>query len=133
MLADIQAELARLAGEGVEASEAAARQQMRLFRLAQAHVERVVLEQFGAVVAGVRQDDPVLGEVLGALDALFALTLLEEQRGWFLENGLLTPEESKALPQKVEALCAQVAPRAVALVNAFGIPAQCLAAPIALP
>ncbi len=133
MLADIQGELARLAGEGVDAQAAAARQQMRLFRLAQAHVERVVLEQFGAVVARVRHEDTALGEVLGALHELFALTLLEEQRGWFLENGLLTPAESKTLPEKVEALCAQVAPRAVALVNAFGIPAQCLAAPIALP
>ena len=64
---------------------------------------------------------------------LFALTLLEEGRGWFLENGLLTPGESRSLPGRVEALCARLAPRAVALVNAFGIPAQCLAAPIALP
>ena len=52
---------------------------------------------------------------------------------WFLENGLLTPAESRSLSGRVEALCARIAPRAVALVNAFGIPAQCLAAPIALP
>ena len=70
---------------------------------------------------------------MGALQELFVLTLLEEQRGWFLEHGLLTAKESKALPDRVEALCARLAPCAVALVNAFGIPAQCLAAPIALP
>ncbi len=133
MLADIQAELSRLTGEGMDAQEAAARQQMRLFRLANAHVERVMLEQFGAAVARVERDDTTLGEGLRALHELFALTLLEEQRGWFLENGLLTPEESKRLPDRVEALCARIAPRAVALANAFGIPVQCLAAPIALP
>ena len=133
MLADIQAELARLKAEGTDAQEAASRQQMRLFRLAQAHVERVVLEQFGATVARIEEEDATLGQVLRALHGLFALTLLEEQRGWFLEHGLLTAERSRALSAEVEARCAEIAPCAVALVNAFGIPAQCLAAPIALP
>ncbi len=71
--------------------------------------------------------------MLGGLHELFVLTLVEEQRGWFLENGVMTPAESKMLAEKDEARCALFAPRAVALVNAFGIPAQCLAAPIALP
>ena len=133
MLAEIRDNLARLTGDGVDAHEAASRQQMRLFRLAHAHAERVVLEQFGAAVAGAADGDPAVGEALGALHELFALTMLEEQRGWFLENGLLTPAESRSLSGRVEALCARVAPRAVAFVNAFGIPAQCLAAPIALP
>ncbi len=133
ILAEIRADLARLSGEGVDAQETASRQQMRLLRLAHAHVERVVLQQFGAAVARVENDDPALGEVLRALHELCTLTLLEEQRGWFLERGLLTPEESRALPERVEVLCARVTPRAVALVNAFGIPAQCLASPIALP
>ncbi len=63
---------------------------------------------------------------------LFALTLLEENRGWFLENGLLSADASKALPSAVETACAQLAPDALALVDAFGIPDQCLAAPIAI-
>ena len=133
ILAEIRADIARLTGDGVDPHEAASRQQMRLLRLAHAHVERVVLKQFGAAVASAADGDPALGDVLRALHELFVLTLLEEQRGWFLENDLLTAAESKALSARVEALCARVAPRAVALVNAFGIPAQCLAAPIALP
>ena len=132
MLAEIRDDLARLTAEGTDAHEAASRQQMRLLRLAHAHAERVVLEQFGAAVAHA-ETDPAAGESLRALHELFALTLLEEQRGWFLENGLLTPAESRSLSGRVEALCARIAPRAVALVDAFGIPAQCLAAPIALP
>ena len=75
-----------------------------------------------------------MGEALRALHELFALTLLEEQRGWFLEHGLITPDDlARPCRRQVEALCARIAPVAVALVNAFGIPAQCLAAPIALP
>ncbi len=46
-----RAQFARLAREGGDSHAAASRLQMRLFRLAHAHVERVVLEQFRAGVA----------------------------------------------------------------------------------
>ena len=49
-----------------------------------------------------------------------------------LENGLLSSARSRTLTQTVDRLCAELRRDAVALVDAFGIPPECLAAPIAL-
>ena len=104
-------------------------QPTNLLGLAHAWVERVILERFHAAIA--RCEDHGCVEVLSRLRDLFALTLLEENRGWFLEHDFLAVESSKALPRAVETQCARLAPDALALVAAFGIPDQCLAAPIA--
>ncbi len=130
ILDEMRANLARSTASGTEAPRAAAQQQMSLLRLAHAWVERVILERFSAGIS--RCEDEACAETLARLRDLFALTLLEENRGWFLENDLLSADASKALPRTVESLCARVAPDALALVDAFGIPAQCLAAPIAV-
>ncbi len=130
MLDEIRDELARSVADGAEASQAATRQQGRLLRLAHAWVERIIYEQFGAAIS--HGENVACAEMLNRLRHLFAATLLEENRGWFLENGLLSAAASKALPSAVEAACARLAPDALALVDAFGIPDQCLAAPIAI-
>ena len=129
ILEEIRAKLAQLAQEGVDPHVAAARQQTALFHAAQAYAERVVLEAFEA---GIRQNaDESLHEVLRQIRDLFALALMEQHRGWYLENGMLTPARSKGLAETIDRLCADLAPDAPALVEAFGIPAQCLSAPIA--
>ena len=70
--------------------------------------------------------------VLGRLRELFERTLVEQHRGWYLENEIfLTPPQSRGLAGEIDALCAGLAADAGALVDAFGIPAQCLASPIA--
>ncbi len=130
MLDEIRADLARLTAGSTDAPRAAAQQQMKLPRLAHAWVERIILEQFGTAIACC--EDRGCADAFARLYDLFALTLLEENRAWFLENDLLSAEASKALPRAVEEQCARLAPDALALVDAFGIPDQCLAAPIAL-
>ncbi len=105
-------------------------EQNDLLALAQAHVERLVLERFNAGVAAC--PDAGLRPILTKLRDLFALHHLEKGRAWFLENGLLSPARSRALTREVGTLCADLRREAVALVDAFGIPPECLAAPIAL-
>ena len=105
-------------------------EQNDLLALAQAHVERLVLECFNAGVAAC--PDMGLRPILTKLRDLFALHHLEKGRAWFLENGPLSPARSRALTREVGALCAEIRREAVALVDAFGIPPECLAAPIAL-
>ncbi len=105
-------------------------EQNDLLALAQAHVERLVLEKFNAGIAAC--PDTGLRPVLTKLRDLFALDHLEKNRAWFLENGLLSPARSRALTREVGTLCAEIRREAVALVDAFGIPPECLAAPIAL-
>ena len=63
---------------------------------------------------------------------LHVLSLLERERGWFLEHGRLTPPRAKAVTAAVNDLCKRLRPRARLLVDAFGIPDAVLAAPIAL-
>ncbi len=130
MLAEILASYQGRIAAGAEPHAAAAREQLALFRLAGAHVERVVLEAFSRGIEQCRETAVL--PVLGRLRDLFALTVIEKDRGWFLENGCLTATASGAVPRQVDDFCARLAPDAVALVDAFGIPDECLASPIAL-
>jgi len=129
MLANTLAGYNRRLAAGASPYEAAAREQLALFRLAWAHIERVVLEQFTIGVAAQCRE-PGVDAILGQLRDLFGSSLIEAERGWYLENGLLTPAASKAAPGQVDDLCARLAPEAVALVDAFGIPDECLGSPI---
>ena len=104
--------------------------QNELLALAFAHVERIVLEQFNAAIETSADAD--LKPALGKLRSLFALCQIEKHRAWYLENGLLSKLRSRAVPGMVDHLCAELRREAVALVDAFGIPPECLAAPIAL-
>jgi acyl-CoA oxidase len=104
--------------------------QNSLLELAHASVERVVVEQFAAVVRDL--DDRSVKPVLKRLCDLFALFHLELHKGWHLEHGSLSSGKSRAITSEVDRLCAETRQEVVALVDAFGIPEACLAAPIAL-
>ena len=103
--------------------------QLDLVDLARAHGERLVLDAFIDRID--RCEDPKLIAVLERLRSLYALDRIENDRGWFLENGYLDDAKSQALSDHVEMLCAEVRPHAEALVDAFAIPEACVAAPIA--
>lgn len=103
--------------------------QDHLLTTAAAHVERWVLEQF--VDAIERCEDSDLSATLSSLCDLFALWRIELDRGCFLEQGYLEAGKAKAVRKLVNRLCKEMAPQALALVNAFGIPDCCLGAPIA--
>lgn len=115
---------------GMDAQAAMIECQDHLVNLAQAYVERVILEQFVAGVASVAE--PTLAAVLKKLCDLYALWHLEQHKGWYLEAGYFDGTKTKAVRRQIDALCADLRPEAVALVDAFAIPDQCLAAPIAL-
>ena len=97
---------------------------------ARAHIERKV---FDAFVAGIeRCEDSELKAALNQLCDLYALSVIEEDRGWYLEHGRLTTQRSKRVTTEVNLLCMDVREQARELVDAFGIPDAVLAAPIAL-
>ncbi len=132
MLDRIRSDIGRSVAAGLDAQAATSSQQLALFHAAHAYVERVVLDCFIARIAACESTDfAALTPPLRRLAELFALSLLEQHRGWHLENAYLTPAESRSLTGRIDDLCAELAPDAVALVDAFGIPDQCLAAPIA--
>ena len=96
---------------------------------AHAHVERVVLEAFARAVEAC--SDTALKVTLDRLCDLYALSAIEEDRGWFLEHGRMSAQRSKRITREVNALCAELREEAGPLVDAFGIPDSVIAAPIA--
>ena len=85
---------------------------------ARSWVDLVVLEAF----ANVAGRDPVLDK----LCSLYALSRIEAERGWYQEHGKLTGARSKTVIKTVNALLAELRPRAGELVEAFGVPESCL-------
>ena len=104
--------------------------QRELLELAGAHVERVILERFAQTIGTVQAQS--VKQTLRLLCDLFALSRIELHKGWYLEHGSLTALKSKAISRLVDKLCLEVRQVAVQLVDSFGIPDTCLAAPIAL-
>ena len=98
--------------------------QDHVLRVAQAHVDRVVLEAF---VAGIeRCTDRGARALLELVCDLYALSTIEADKGWFLEHGRLTPARSKAITATVNELCGELRPHSRTLVDAFAIPPQWL-------
>jgi acyl-CoA oxidase len=97
---------------------------------ARAHIERIVLESF---VAAIDQcEDPDVAALLNTVCDLHALSSIERERGWYLEHGRLSGRRAKAVISAVTGLCSKLRPHAGALLDAFGIPDEALAAPIAV-
>jgi acyl-CoA oxidase len=117
--------LRRLTQEGTDPLRALALCQDHALAAATAHVERIVHERFAATVAAA--DLPLLKDVAD----LAALTVLERDRAWWLEHGFFGPDTAKAVQKEVNALCGELRPHALTLVEGFGIPDALLRAPIA--
>ncbi|SEF27159.1 Acyl-coenzyme A oxidase [Amycolatopsis pretoriensis] len=102
--------------------------QDHVLRAGRVHMERLVLEAFAAAVE--RCEDPDARSLLERVCDLYALSAIEEDLAWFLGHGRLTASRGKAVTAAVNSLCAQLRPHARALVDAFAIPEQFLAAPM---
>jgi acyl-CoA oxidase len=95
--------------------------QDHVLAVAQAHVDRVVLEAFVAAIE--RSGHPLLARMCD----LYALSTIEEHKGWFLEHQRLTPARSKAVTGMVNELLRQLRPNMRELVDAFAVPDEWLA------
>jgi acyl-CoA oxidase len=98
---------------------------------ARAYVDRVVLEAFARGVEA--SPDPAVKALLDCVCNLYALSTIEEQRGWYQEHGRLSSTRSKATIKLVNTLCADLRPHAAVLVDAFAVPDAALgdATPVA--
>ncbi len=97
---------------------------------ARAHVECEVLRSMMA--AEQRTPGSGVAEWLERLRCLYALATIEREAAWFLEHGYLDPPKSKAIRRMVTALCAEIRPQAIPLVDAFDVPRSCLEGSIGL-
>jgi acyl-CoA oxidase len=90
--------------------------------LARAFVERVCLEQFLAEAAANKK----LGLMLEKLAVLFALDSIEKDATWFLTSRVFSVDVALSADKASKELCAQLAPQALHLVDAFSVPEHLL-------
>ncbi|WP_167100382.1 acyl-CoA dehydrogenase [Mycobacterium sp. DL592] len=119
----------RLQGKSKESSafEAFNAVQDHVLHTAQAHIDRIVLEAF---IAGIDACESTSVEgrearrVLEMVCDLYALTVLDEDKAWFIEHRFLSTERAKAVTRGINERCRTLRPYAEALVDGFGIPEQ---------
>jgi acyl-CoA oxidase len=115
-------------GEGMDPLRAMSHCQDHALAAATAHIERITHEQFAS---RVEEHDGEAREVLDRLRDLYALSVIERDRGWWLEHGYMDGDATKDLQKEVNVLCGELRPAALGLVAGFGIPDALLRAPIA--
>jgi acyl-CoA oxidase len=120
----------KLIDEGLEAYDAFNVVQHQMIEVAEAYLERIILEQFQISIENVT--DQQVKATLLKLYHLFALSQIEKNKAWYLEDGYMEAVKTKAVRKLVNQLCWDIRPDAVSLVDAFEIPESCLAAPIAV-
>jgi acyl-CoA oxidase len=120
--------LRRGVDRGEDAFEVFIRCEDHVVSLALAASERRLFDAFAASIEKARAE---VRPVLDALCALYALSVIERERGWYLEHRRLSAARSKAITARVGALCEQLAPIAESVTDAFAIPDALLRAPIA--
>jgi acyl-CoA oxidase len=96
--------------------------------LARAYAEA---QLYASLADLVSRADSQVAELLRKVLDLYALSRLEADRGWFLEHGYFDVPRAKAVRRLVLRLCGELRPRALELVDSFGIPDALLGAPIA--
>ena len=128
ILASAAKRIKRLIDDGLDTYDAFNVVQHQMIDVSQAYLERVVLEQFQIAVKAV--EDLKTKEILTKLSQLYALSQLEKNKAWFLEDGYMEAVKTKAIRKIVNQLCWDIRPDALALVNAFDVPENCLSAPI---
>ena len=122
--------LKRHIDDGMDSFDAFNVCQHHLIQVGFAYVERIILEQFILQVENTR--DAGCKTVLKKLCDLFALSQIDKNKGWYLEQGYMEGVKTKAIRKLVNQLCWEIRQDAVPLTDAFDIPARCLAAPIVM-
>ncbi|MBX5486374.1 MAG: acyl-CoA dehydrogenase family protein [Mycolicibacterium hassiacum] len=96
--------------------------QDHVLHAARAHIERVVLEAF---VAGIEAcEDEEARRILSMVCDLYALSVFERDRAWYMEHRFLSTERAKAVTRGINERCRNLRPYAELLVDGFGIPEQ---------
>jgi acyl-CoA oxidase len=122
--------LKRHIDDGMDSFDAFNVSQHHLVQVGLAYIERIILERFILQVENTK--DAGCKAVLKKLCDLFALSMIDENKGWYLEQGYMEGVKTKAIRKLLNQLCWEVRQEAVPLVNAFDIPDRCLSAPIAI-
>ncbi len=114
----------RIQGKSKEMSafEAFNSVQDHVLRAANAHIDCIILEAF---VTGIENcEDEKAREILSMVCDLYALSVIEDDKAWFMEHRFLSTERAKAVTRAINDRCKRLRPHAETLVDGFGIPEQ---------
>lgn len=118
LLSSLAKRINRRVKEGMATQDAFEACQDHALSLARAHVERFVHKAFREGAQGV--------PLLEALCSLYGLWRIESDLAWFLENGYLAPEKSRAIRTQVNQMVNELRGSALGVTEAFAVPASCL-------
>ncbi|MDT5259609.1 MAG: acyl-CoA oxidase [Mycobacterium sp.] len=94
--------------------------QDHVLHAASAHIDRIVLEAF---VAGIDScQDEEARKLLELVCDLYALSVIEDDKAWYIEHGYLSTGRAKAVTRGINDRCRKLRPHAETLVDGFGIP-----------
>jgi len=130
LLRSVSLRMRNMIRDGMNAYDAYLQCQTHMLALAHAFVERYVLEKFQEAVQAC--EDETLRPVLEKLRQLYALHTIEQHKGWYLEQGYMESNKTKAIRRAIDDLCAELRNDALPLVESFDIPDELLAAEIAV-
>ncbi len=100
--------------------------QDHVLHAASAHIDRVIFEAF---IAGISScEDETAKALLEEVCDLYALSVIEDDKAWFIEHRYLSTERSKAVTRGINERCRTLRPHALELVEGFGVPEQLLGA-----
>lgn len=99
---------------------------------ARSYADRIICEAFRETIAGkYGVVDPSLNSVLDEVFLLHLLSTIEQDLPTFMENDLLNPGLANQVIDLNRKICADLAPKSLALVESFGLPEEMLQSPIA--
>jgi acyl-CoA oxidase len=112
----------RLQGKSKEMSEFDAFNavQDHVLHAAGAHIDRIVLEAFVAGIDSCEDEDA--RALLELVCDLYALSVIEDDKAWYIEHGYLSTRRAKAVTRGINDRCHKLRPYAETLVDGFGIP-----------
>ncbi len=96
--------------------------QDHVLHAATAHIDRIILEAFVAGIDACEDDEA--REILDMVCDLYALSVIEGDKAWFVEHRFLSTERAKAVTRGINDRCRRLRPYAEVLVDGFGIPEQ---------
>ena len=104
--------------------------QQHLVEVGRAYVEKIILREFLNAIEKVQ--DLGCKSILTRLCQVYALSKMDEHKGWYLEQGYMEGVKTKAIRKLLSQQCWEIRKEAVPLVDAFNIPDSLLFAPIAV-
>jgi acyl-CoA oxidase len=94
--------------------------QDHVMHAATAHIDRIVLEAFVAGIDSCENEEARV--LLEIVCDLYALSVIEDDKAWYIEHGYLSTVRAKAVTRGINDRCRALRPHAKTLVDGFGIP-----------